>query len=122
MRMLALAILVLSQVATCQVATQILAYRAHYAPVLGAPLMVRKFPLRTEHSIYLPWQGIVWTWKWRRGAGAVVRQAWLWGAVPGAGGLLAAAALWSGVRGHTLLTGYGSGRWATRRDIRKAGL
>jgi hypothetical protein len=29
MRMLALAILVLSLVATCQVATQILAYRAH---------------------------------------------------------------------------------------------
>lgn len=100
--------------------TQWLAYHYGYHALLGTPWwQAQAFYVR--HSLYPPWRGVLWTWQW----GTSGAQ---WGLVAGALGLALTGVLlaWkSNQRGRTQpppMTGHGTTQWATRRDIKKAGL
>lgn len=106
----------------CQGWTQYLAYHYAYHALLGTPWgHIQAFYVR--HSLYLPWQGFVWTWQWGSTAARVV---------PLVMALLALLlSLWSlRINAKTTrmlakpppMTGHGTTQWATRRDIKKAGL
>lgn len=100
--------------------TQWLAYHYGYHALLGAPWWhVQAFYGR--HSIYAPWQGLVWTALW----GSTGRKLWVLGGIVGLG-LVVLLAAWSAARQRRLhpppMTGHGTTQWATRRDMKKAGL
>lgn len=97
--------------------TQYHAYHYAYHPSLGVPWWtVRHF--WTEHSIYAPWQGLIWAWRW----GTLSTRLLLAGSVV-ASILMILGIVWlSRRRQPPALTGYGTGRWAKGQDIRKAGL
>ena len=121
-----LVLLTLSLVLAAQCFTQSLAWQARYSPRLGAPLLVKRL-LHRDHGLYAPWRGVPWAWQWGREAPQVVRTAGLWALGPLVLGIVVSVP--RGPRGPQgspgqppPMTGHGTTRWATRRDIKKAGL
>lgn len=102
-----------SAVVACQTFTQGIAWQARYHPALGRP--VAQIPaLYVLHGIYAPWQGVLWTWRWGAATPHVLGMP-----------LLAAAAtmaLGIGIAGRVERRDTGQGRWATRGDLRRAGV
>jgi hypothetical protein len=103
-----------------QVWTQWLAWQYRYHALLGASWgQVHAF--YHWHKLYAPWKAVVWTWQWGSGA-------WRDGIV--FGGLLLVGSiligLWLKRRRRRLqppaMEGHGHTVWATKRDLRKAGL
>ncbi|MGN6500556.1 MAG: conjugal transfer protein TraG, partial [Tsuneonella sp.] len=99
-------------------ATQWAASMLAYQPELGAPW----FELRGV-PFYHPWALFLWWYEFEAYAPAVFNKA---GALAGASGFLGCAAavigsLWR-ARQSGLVTTYGSARWASGREIRRAGL
>lgn len=94
------------------VGTQVLAYQAHYSPVLGVPL-ARCYVFAHHLSLYRPWEGYRWVWQWGRG---MARDTL---------GLAALSGLGAGCLGFLLMTPRRRGRrgeahWATTRELRQA--
>jgi len=100
--------------------TQYLAVTYGYSPLLGRPLWQGQFFARPQ-ALYAPWQGLGWWWQW--GARSSHRWAVL---ASSALLLLVVVGCWWGVTHRRTnppeMEGHGTGRWATRRDLRKAGL
>ena len=106
-----------------QVGTQILAYQTHYAAALGPPLATWHVFSR-PHGLYAPWQGWQWAWQWAWTSPGAFRTAALATGLTFALGLLA-----GGSRGRQGRhgqpppgEGHGTARWATRREMKAAGL
>jgi type IV secretory pathway TraG/TraD family ATPase VirD4 len=100
--------------------TQVMAMAYGYSPLLGRPLWRGQFFARPQ-ALYAPWQGLGWWWQW--GSHASHR----WTLLVGTAVLLLvlAGGWWHMTQRRTnppAMEGHGTGRWATRRDIRKAGL
>jgi type IV secretion system protein VirD4 len=99
-------------------ATQWAAAMLAYQPQLGAPwFMLGELPL------YRPWSLFGWWYHYEAYAPEVFDKA---GALAGASGFLGCAAavggsLWR-ARQSSLVTTYGSARWASEREVRAAGL
>jgi len=99
-------------------ATQWAAAMLGYQAQLGAPWFVAgRFPF------YHPWALFSWWYKYDAYARPIFDKA---GMLAGASGFLGCAAavlgsLWR-ARQHGSVTTYGSARWATRRDVERAGL
>jgi len=113
----------------CVVFTQSLAYQARYGAALGSPLYVKHL-FHRPHGVYYPWQGLEWAWRWGRQAPQAVKTAAGLALVPLLGGVVLA---FVGHRGAGQvahgragepppMTGHGTTVWATKRDIKKAGL
>lgn len=90
-------------------ATQLYAFQAHYSQGLGPPIAAAGLV-----KLYAPWQGLGWAWQWLHaapetflGAGAV------WGA-------LTVGAIVTAAKGPPPAPG--GAEWATRRQVRQAGL
>lgn len=97
--------------------TQYQAFQYAYHPALGVPWWtVRHF--WTMHSIYAPWQGLVWAWRW----GTLSTRLLLVGSIATVCLVVLGIVWWSQRRQPPAMTGYGTGRWSTRGDMRKAGL
>ena len=100
--------------------TQHRAYQLGYHPALGAPLwQVQAF--RQRHALYPPWGALVWAWRW----GGTAMRVQLAGGVLGSGVLLGAVLVGTTRRTRTQpppMQGHGTTTWATRRDVRQAGL
>jgi hypothetical protein len=100
--------------------TQVLAHQYGYHALLGTPWWQRQV-FRHPLAVYAPWQALVWTWRWGT-------PAWRVGFLAGTVGLglLLVGAGWRGRwRRRTQpppMTGHGTTIWATRRDVKKAGL
>jgi hypothetical protein len=116
-------ILLGSVVVGLQVFTQVLAYKAHYARALGPALGHADAFYRT-HALYWPWQGLHWTWQWGAQAPDTIRLAAMMALVPlGIG--IGLGMLIQGTRRRTSpppMTGHGTTQWATREDVKEAGL
>jgi type IV secretion system protein VirD4 len=112
-----------SSLVAAQLFTQSLAYQARYAPALGRPLTTVQV-FQRSHGVYAPWQGAVWAWRWGQSAPDVLRMAGLLASLPLVlGGLLVRRQREGGTEaGPPPLTGHGTTRWATWRDICQAGL
>jgi type IV secretory pathway TraG/TraD family ATPase VirD4 len=100
--------------------TQYLAVTYGYAAVLGVPWWQGRVFARPQ-ALYPPWRGMVWWWQWGS------PSSHLWVVLAGTTLLLlvVAGCWWSGTHRRTNpppMEGHGTGQWATRRDIRKAGL
>jgi|RhiMetdeSRZDD1v2_1073273.scaffolds.fasta_scaffold35554_5 hypothetical protein len=100
--------------------TQYVAQSYGYHALLGTPWWsVEAFYRR--HPLYPPWKGVLWTWQWGG-------TSWRLGLVGGAVLLLGLVVLgsWVGRRQRRTqpppMTGHGTTQWATRRDVKKAGL
>ena len=100
--------------------TQWEAYHYAYAPLLGTPWgHVRAF--YQQHSLYAPWAGLVWRWRW---GSPSLRLGIIGG---GLALLCVSIALgWLAWRLRQTqpppMTGHGTTQWARRQDVRKAGL
>jgi type IV secretion system protein VirD4 len=99
-------------------ATQWTAARLGYQPQLGAPWF-----LFWGTPIYRPWQIFPWWYHFDAYAPKIFARG---GEIAGASGCLAclfafAGSLWR-ARETRLVTTYGSARWATARDVKRAGL
>jgi hypothetical protein len=116
-------VVLMSWVVGLQTFTQVLAYRAHYARALG-PGLWQAEAFYQRHSLYWPWQGLQWTWRWGTQAPDAVRLAALIALIPlGLG--LAVAMLGQGARRRTNpppMEGHGTTQWARRGDVKEAGL
>jgi type IV secretion system protein VirD4 len=99
-------------------ATQWAAAELAYQPELGAPWF-----LLDGVPIYRPWALFAWWYRFDAYAPHVFDKA---GAIAGASGFIGCGAAVSGslwrARQQRNLTTYGSARWASRRDIERAGL
>lgn len=99
-------------------ATQWCAHMLRYQPPLGAPWFVT-----VGWPIYKPWKLFEWWFQFDAYAPEVFDKA---GMLAGASGFLGCAAAIAGslwrARQRGLVTTYGSSRWATTREIEKAGL
>lgn len=94
------------------VTTQVLAYQAHYSPALGLPL-ARPYIFAHHLSLYRPWAGYIWAWKWGRGmARDKLGLAMLSGLAAGALGFILLAPQRRGRRNEA--------HWATRAELRQA--
>jgi len=99
-------------------ATQWTAAAFDYQPGLGPPWFeIAKVP------VYLPWRLFEWWYAYEAYAPHIFNAA---GGIAASGGLVGVAfavagSLWR-ARQNQLVTTYGSSRWATNRDIAKAGL
>jgi type IV secretion system protein VirD4 len=108
------------------VGTQVLAWQARYAPALGPPLLrLGPFPggplvLRQAHALYLPSAGWVWAWRWGRQHPTPFRSAAL--AAVGTMAVLVWPLRRTAAPGPPPRTGHGTARWATRQDVKAAGL
>src|SRR5262245_58981069 len=80
-------ILTTSALLASQVGTQVLALQAHYAPILGTPLMTFQAFYQT-HGLYGPWQGWAWAAQWGWQAPEVMHVAGLATLIPLAFGCL----------------------------------
>ena len=100
------------------VATQWTAHALGYQPELGPPWFIA-----FGHNVYRPWLLFPWWFAYNAYAPAIFERA---GAIAATGGLLAAGSAVVGsvwrARQSRLVTTYGSARWATSRDLRRAGL
>jgi type IV secretion system protein VirD4 len=99
-------------------ATQWTAHTLGYQPGLGNPwFMIAGEP------VYKPWRLFQWWYAYEAYAPGVFMRG---GAIAASGGLLAALAAVIGsvlrARHQKHVTTYGSARWATKRDLKKAGL
>jgi type IV secretion system protein VirD4 len=103
------------------VGTQVLAWQAHYAPVLGAPLTTVHAFAQT-HGIYWPWQGWVWAWRWGWQAPGAMRWAGMVASLTFLLGTVVLSERRTRRSGPPPLTGHGTTQWATRQDMRDAGL
>jgi type IV secretion system protein VirD4 len=100
--------------------TQYLAYHYGYHAALGTPLWTAQH-FYHRYGVYWPWQALVWQWRW----GGVWWQVGLAGGSLGLGIGVALTVWLVGRHRHRqppAMTGHGAARWATTRDIRKAGL
>ncbi|CDX15186.1 Conjugal transfer protein TraG [Mesorhizobium sp. ORS 3324] len=99
-------------------ATQWCAHMLGHQPALGVPWFVV-----ADWPIYKPWKLFEWWFHFDAYAPEIFDQA---GALAGASGFLGCAAAVAGslwrARQRGLVTTYGSSRWATTREIEKAGL
>ena len=111
-----------SALTASQVFTQTLAAQAHYAPVLGTPLLTVQAFYHT-HGLYWPWQGIGWAWRWGWQAPEALHLAGMAALLPLTLGCLACLReAQTRQRGTPPpMTGHGTTTWATGRDIRRAG-
>ncbi|HEV2898612.1 MAG TPA: conjugal transfer protein TraG [Pseudaminobacter sp.] len=98
--------------------TQWCAHMLAYQEQLGAPWF-----LAAGWPIYTPWKLFVWWFQFEAYAPEVFDQAGMLAAASGLMGCTAAIAgsLWR-ARQRGLVTTYGSSRWATKREIERAGL
>jgi type IV secretion system protein VirD4 len=99
-------------------ATQWAAAKLGYQPELGAPWFTA-----LGHPIYRPWLIFPWWFAYNAYAPSIFNRA---GAIAATGGTLGAASavvgsIWR-ARQSRLVTTYGSARWASLRDLRRAGL
>lgn len=101
-----------------QVWTQVRAYHYGYHPLLGVPLWTEILGGRT-HALYAPWQVFVWQWWW--GSRVLLCGVGV-GTLLGLTGLLWLRHRRPGRGQPPAMEGHGTTTWATRRDIRKAGL
>ena len=96
--------------------TQYLAYHWGYHALLGTPLWQGRF-FAQRHSVYWWWKALVWQWQW----GSVAMKSAI-----GIGLLLAFSLGWLALHRTRstppAMTGHGTARWATQRDMKKAGL
>ncbi|NGO54537.1 conjugal transfer protein TraG [Allomesorhizobium camelthorni] len=99
-------------------ATQWCAHMLGYQPHLGLPWFVAN-----GWPIYQPWNLFVWWFQFEAYAPEVFDKAGMLAAASGLMGCAAAVAgsLWRARQGG-LVTTYGSSRWATKREIERAGL
>ena len=100
--------------------TQTLARTYGYHPALGPALWEFKPWPGSVYQIYAPWQALVWQWQW--GSATLT-----WVVLGGASVALALTGLaWWGWQGRGSqpppLEGHGTTKWATRQDVKKAGL
>ena len=98
--------------------TQWAAAALRYQPELGRPWLVA-----LDMPIYPPWSIFIWWFEFDAYAPAIFDEA---GAIAATSGVLGCAAaifgsLWR-ARQSTKVTTYGSASWATKKDIRSAGL
>ena len=110
-----LAALLLASLLASSAATQLLAWRLHYHPALGEPLIGR---------LYRPWAWLIWRARYRAHAPAVFA---LLQAAGGAAGLLGGLGLLIafGLRGRNALRHegvHGTAHWASRGEIEATGL
>jgi type IV secretory pathway TraG/TraD family ATPase VirD4 len=100
--------------------TQYLGVTYGYAAVLGVPWWQGRVFAR-HHALYLPWKGLVWWWQW----GSRASHRWAVRVSVALLLLVVVGCWWSVTHRRTNpppMEGHGTGQWATRRDIRKAGL
>ncbi|WP_031343141.1 conjugal transfer protein TraG [Novosphingobium lindaniclasticum] len=99
-------------------ATQWAAAELAYQPELGSPWFVL-----LGRRIYAPWAIFIWWFEFDAYAPVVFDKA---GGIAASSGLVGCAAAIAGsvwrARQRSNVTTYGSARWASRKDIRKAGL
>jgi hypothetical protein len=119
-----LALLAATLLLACQVGTQVLAYQARYSPRLGVPLLTRTI-FFTPHSLYAPWQGIGWAWRWGGQAPQMLWKAGKAMLIPLGLGVLCCLPRrrqgWH--RGQPpAMTGHGTTQWAKRSDLKRSGL
>jgi type IV secretion system protein VirD4 len=109
--------LIISVIVGSWVFTQALAFQGHYRPALGGGVgSVQAFFMR--HTLYLPWAGYRWAWQYAPLPGRMLRMAVVLGAL-GAGLPLLGTMV---RRRQVQVTGHGTARWGTARDLKRAGL
>ena len=108
--------------------TQTLARTYGYHPALGEALWEVKPWRGLVYPFYGPWKALVWQWQWGETSGT-----WLLAGSAGLALLLAGLVWWgwqglpwTPIQGRESqpppLEGHGTGKWATKRDVKKAGL
>jgi hypothetical protein len=105
-------------IASVWFATQWAAAQLAYQPQLGTPwFVVLSWP------VYYPWRLFEWWYVYDAYAPALFNEAGMFAASGGFAGIAVAIAgsLWRG-RQNRLVTTYGSSRWATTREVERAGL
>ena len=96
--------------------TQTVAYAYGYHAALGVPLWTFK-AFYQQHSLYAPWQALVWQWQWGSRVPVLAAASVLVVVVVGVIGLRR-----RGGEAPPEMTGHGTTRWATKRNVKKAGL
>ena len=99
--------------------TQTLARMYGYHPALGEALWIVRPWRGLVYPLYAPWQALVWQWQW--GEATIT---WL---TLGSVSIGLALAGWWWLRREPggeppPLEGHGTGKWASKKDVRKAGL
>jgi hypothetical protein len=99
--------------------TQTLARTYGYHPALG-PALWEVRPWRgIVYPLYAPWQALVWQWQWG--------EATITWVLVGSASVGLAGTMWWWLRRDAQgapppMEGHGTGKWARRRDVKKAGL
>jgi len=116
-------VLIIAVVLASQAGTQVVAWQARYHTALGPPV-VRLTWAGQAHALYRPWQGYAWAWQWGRRHPAPFRMAGIVSLLVLLVGILPLRQAAGTLRGShpPPATGHGTATWATRQEVRAAGL